>query len=127
MRDFEVKITGSMVELSPRERVSFKSLDVADPLDSLTENGQSVRVNIGNIVTMAVHNEKAKENKDYNVYVLVDKDTGKRYRSGSVSLYNAINDIMDEMAEIDEDIVIEIYKRESKNYKGKGFLTCYLV
>lgn len=127
MRDFEVKITGSMVELSPRERVSFKSLDVAVPLDSLTENGQTVRVNIGNIVTMAVHNEKAKENKDYNVYVLVDKDTGKRYRSGSVSLYNAINDIMDEMAEIDEDIVIEIYKRESKNYKGKGFLTCYLV
>ena len=127
MRDFEVKITGSMVELSPRERVSFKSLDVADPLDSLTENGQSVRVNIGNIVTMAVHNEKAKENKDYNVYVLVDKDTGKRYRSGSVSLYNAIKDIMDEMEGIDEDIIIEIYKRESKNYKGKGFLTCYLV
>lgn len=127
MRDFEVKITGSMVELSPRERVSFKSLDVAVPLDSLTENGQSVRVNIGNIITMAVHNEKAKENKDYNVYVLVDKDTGKRYRSGSVSLYNAIKDIMDEMEGIDEDIIIEIYKRESKNYKGKGFLTCYLV
>lgn len=127
MRDFEVKITGSMTELSPRERVSFKSLDVADPLDSLTENGQTVTVNIGNIVTMSVHNEKAKENKDYNVYVLVDKDSGKRYRSGSVSLYNAIKDIMDEMEGIDEDIIIEIYKRESKNYKGKGFLTCYLV
>ena len=127
MREFEVKITGSMIELSPRERVSFKSLDVAEPLDSLTENGQTVRVNIGNIVTMSVHNEKAKENKDYNVFILVDKETGKRYRSGSVSLYNSISDIMEEMQGIDEDVIVEIYKRESKNYKGKGFLTCYLV
>ena len=127
MREFEVKITGSMIELSPRERVSFKSLDVAEPLDSLTENGQTVRVNIGNIVTMSVHNEKAKENKDYNVFILVDKETGKRYRSGSVSLYNSISDIMEEMQGIDEDVIVEIYKRESKNYKGKGFLTFYLV
>ena len=40
----------------------------------------------------------------------------------------ALTDILDELADAGEtDCTIEVYRKESKNYKGKDFITCSIV
>ena len=130
MNGYEVKIVNSLKDMSARERVNVKSLDRAVSLDSVTENGQEVTVIVDNFVELAVHNENAKEgnNQDYNVYVIIATD-GTKYRTGSESFYTSFYDIYTEMKEEapDEPIELVIYKQESKNFKGKGFITCSLA
>ena len=60
-------------------------------------------------------------------YVIVTKD-GTKYVTGSNSFITAFEDIEDEMADAGEDeYEIEVYRMESKNYKGKQFITCSIV
>ena len=129
MRDYSVSIADSIKELTARERISIKSFDNAVPLDKETEKNP-VRFTVQNLVTCAVHNERAKkdQNKDYKTYIFV-ADDGNKYKTGSESLVTAFYDIYDEMSEEapDEPITIEVYKQASKNYEGKFFLTCALI
>lgn len=129
MRDYTVSIEESIKELTARERISLKSFDTAVALDKETENGP-VRFTVQNLVTCAVHNERAKkdQNKDYKTYIFV-ADDGTRYKTGSESLVTAFFDIYDELIKEapDEPITIEVYKQASKNYEGKFFLTCALI
>ena len=129
MRDYTVSIEESIQELTARERISMKSFDTAVALDKETENGP-VRFTVQNLVTCAVHNERAKkdQNKDYKTYIFV-ADDGTRYKTGSESLVTAFFDIYDELIKEapDEPITIEVYKQASKNYEGKFFLTCALI
>lgn len=129
MRDYTVSIEESIKELTARERISLKSFDTAVALDKETENGP-VRFTVQNLVTCAVHNERAKkdQNKDYKTYIFV-ADDGTRYKTGSESLITAFFDIYDELIKEapDEPITIEVYKQASKNYEGKFFLTCALI
>lgn len=130
MKTYEVTVTGSLKDMTARERISVKSFDRAIALDEATADGKEVRITVDNFVELHVHNEKAKEgnSQDYDCYVIISTD-GKRYRSGSLSLYNAFMDIYEELKDEapDEPIEIVIYKQESKNYKGKGFLSCALA
>ena len=129
MRAYTVTIADSIKELTARERISIKSFDNAVPLDKESDKGP-IRFTVQNLVTCAVHNERAKkdQNKDYKTYIFV-ADDGTRYKTGSESLITAFYDIYDEMAEEapDEPITIEVYKQASKNYEGKFFLTCALI
>lgn len=129
MRDYTVSIEESIKELTARERISLKSFDTAVALDKETEKGP-VRFTVQNLVTCAVHNERAKkdQNKDYKTYIFV-ADDGTRYKTGSESLVTAFFDIYDELIKEapDEPITIEVYKQASKNYEGKFFLTCALI
>ncbi len=60
-------------------------------------------------------------------FVVVDKD-GNKYNTGSTSFMTALTDILDELAKAGEtDCTIEVYRKESKNYKGKDFITCSIV
>lgn len=129
MEGYKVTVIDSLKEINARERISVKALDRATALDSIVSIGTSITVTVENLVALAVHNEKAKDgNKDYNAYVIV-ADNGERYRTGSESFYTAFMDIYNELKEEapDEPITIEIYKRESKNFKGKGYISCSLV
>ena len=56
-------------------------------------------------------------------------DAGMRYVTGSDSFWSSFIDIWDDMKEGEdpEDFSIRVYKRPSKNYSGKSFLTCSLV
>ncbi len=73
-----------------------------------------------------LHNEKS-DNKDYINFIVVDKD-GEKYVTGSQSFISSFTDIVDEMLEAGEtDITIEVYRKESKNYKGKDFITCSIA
>ena len=130
MKGYEVKIVSTIKDMTARERINVKSLDRAISIDSATENGQEITVTVDNFVELAVHNENAKEgnNKDYNVYVLIATD-GTKYRTGSESFYASFCDIYEEMKTEapDDPIELVIYKQESKNFKGKGFITCSLA
>lgn len=124
MEGYKTEITESSKELSGKEKLIFKDLSNAVKLDSATD-GKQLRITPVDYAVIKVHNEKS-ENPDYNNYVIVDKD-GTKYVTGSPSFWQAFTDIWDAMADEDEEYEIAIYKLDSKNYKGKQFLTCSII
>ena len=71
--------------------------------------------------------ESSKERQDYDNIILVDVG-GNKYNTGSQSFITAFTDIIDELADAGEtECQIEVYRKESKNYKGKEFITCSIV
>lgn len=124
MTGYSVKIAHCSKELSARERVAIKDTTNAIPLDEATKENPVV-IDIDYFATLDVHNEKSKD-KDYQKYIIVDK-AGNKFVTGSNSFYTAMVEILDEMADTGEDFQIECYRRPSKNYVGKEFLTCSIV
>ena len=121
MKDYEVKITASSRDLTARERLMYKDTSNAVRLDEATAKGAIVITPVAYAV-LEIHNEKG-DDKDYNNYVVVDSE-GNKYVTGSSSFWKAFEDIWDEMSGENEPFEIEIYRLESKNYKGKQFITC---
>ena len=121
MKDYEVKITASSHDLTARERLMYKDTSNAVRLDEATAKGAIVITPVAYAV-LEIHNEKG-DDKDYNNYVVVDSE-GNKYVTGSSSFWKAFEDIWDEMSGENEPFEIEIYRLESKNYKGKQFITC---
>lgn len=112
-------------ELSARERVLIKDTTNAISLDEATSDSDSPLVISPDFyAVLDVHNEKS-DNKDYTKYILVDKN-GNKFVTGSDSFWNSFTEIMDEM-EDEGDFEIQVYRRESKNFKGKSFITCSIV
>lgn len=124
-RDFYVEIEDCKKELSARERIAIKQTDNAVKLDEVVTPDSPLRIAPDFYAILKVHNE-ASEDKDYGQYVVVDKDRQK-YVTGSGSFFKSFLEIFDEMSQTDEEYEIEIVKRESKNYKGKYFLTCNII
>lgn len=130
MTGYEAKITYSSKELTAREKIKLKDLTNAVQLDEATQNADFEGA--GNLVItpdyyaeVSVHNEKS-DSKDYTKFVVVDTN-GTKYVTGSESFITAFKGIVDEMAEAGEEgYDIEVYRMESKNYKGKSFITCSL-
>ena len=60
--------------------------------------------------------------------MVVDKN-GDKYVTGSQSFTTALVDIVDEMVEAGEgdNIQLQCYRKDSKNYKGKQFITVSLI
>lgn len=123
MTGYEVKIIDSSMELSARERISFKNFDEMIALDEAV-NAETPRlmIDVSGYVVVSVHNEKS-DNVDYDKFIIIDKD-GQRYITGSNPFFSSFKEIWDEMDGENEDWGITVYKRESNNYKGKEFLTC---
>lgn len=124
MEGFKVTIKEVSKELSAKERIAFKDISSATKLDAVT-NGESLLITPVAYGILEIHNEKS-DNKDYTNYVIVDA-SGTRYVTGSPSFWNAFKDIYDEMEGEEEQWSIEVYKLDSKNYKGKQFLTCSII
>ena len=121
MKDYEVKIAASSHDLSARERLAYKDTSNAIHLDEATTKGRIVITPVAYAV-LDIHNEKG-DDKDYQNYVIVDSE-GEKYVTGSASFWKAFEDIWDEMSSEEEEYQIEIYRLDSKNYKGKQFITC---
>lgn len=129
MEGYKVTITKSSKELSVKEKIAIKDFSNATPLDTALETENDVLLITPDFYAiLSVHNEKAKDNPDYLKYVIVDK-SGNKYVTGSESFFTSFVDIMDEIADagVDEDFSIQCYKKASKNYKGKYFITCSIV
>lgn len=130
MDGYKATIRECSKELTVKERIMLKDTSNAESLDALSQeasfNNEKVLINIDYYATLDIHNEKS-DNKDYINFIVVDKE-GKKYVTGSQSFISSFTDIVEEMTEAgEEDITIEVYRKESKNYKGKDFITCTIA
>lgn len=124
-KDYEVKINSVSKELTARERVMLKDTRNAIKLDEAV-NDTPLVISPAYYAVLDVHNEKSKEDKDFQNYIVVDT-AGNKYVTGSTSFFEAFTEIVEEMSGTGEEYEIEIYKLDSKNYKGKQFITCSIV
>ena len=123
MIGYEVTIKEASMELSAKERIRLKDTTNAIKLDTATDNAP-ITITPKAYAILSIHNEKS-DNVDYLNYIIVDKD-GNKYVTGSESFWSSFKSIWDEMETEAEEWELEIYKLDSKNYKGKKFLTCSL-
>lgn len=130
MNGYKATVRECSKEITVKERIMLKDTSNATSLDTLTQeanfNGEKVLINVDYYATIDIHNEKS-DNKDYVNFIVVDKN-GEKYVTGSQSFMTSFSDIVDEMMDAGEtEIVIEVYRKESKNYKGKDFITCSIA
>lgn len=125
MKTYSVTIKESSKELTARERIMLKDTGNAVKLDEVATDSPFVITPIAYAV-LAVHNEKAKDEKDYEQYLVLGEDNTK-YITGSSSFWNSFMEIWEEMSGVDDQFSIEVYKKDSKNYKGKQFITCSII
>ena len=127
-KSFEVKIIETSMELTHKEKVMLKDTSRAIKLDEVCDNGNEIQIKPAGYARLSVHNEKA-DNPDYEQILVID-ESGEKYITGSVSFWRSFSEIWEEMVEdVDEkeDWSLIIYKKDSKNYKGKQFLTCSIA
>lgn len=124
MTGYTVAIKESSRELTAIQRIAMKNTSDAFKLDIVCDENAVVITPVDYAV-LSIHNEKS-DNVDYENYVIIDK-SGDRYVTGSASFWNSFKDIYDEMLGEDEEWSIKAYKLDSKNYKGKKFLTCSII
>lgn len=125
MEGYSVKVIDASRQLTVKEKIAFKDFGLAAQLDDVvTETG--LIINVKDYVVLQVHNEKS-DNKDYTKFLLIDEN-GEKYITGSEPFWTTFKDIWDEISdEPDVEWSLKVYKLESKNYKGKQFLTCSII
>lgn len=124
MTGYSVEIKETSKQLSAKERIAIKDTSNALKLDIECEEDGVIITPVA-FAILSIHNEKS-DNKDYENYVITDKD-GTKFVTGSESFWNAFISIWDEMQNEEEEWGIKAYKLDSKNYKGKKFLTCSII
>lgn len=122
--EYKVAIEECSKNLTAREKLFIKDSSNAVRLDAATAEG-ALNIEPDYYAILSVYNEKA-ENPEYNQYVVVDT-AGVKYITGSESFFKAFVEIFETMAEEPETYTIDVYRMESKNYKGKSFITCSIV
>lgn len=124
---YKAEINYSFKELTPKEKIKLKTSNDFKSLDTtLNEVGQTIQLVVDNFVSLDVHNDNS-ESKDYTKYIVIDV-TGEKFSTGSESFFTTLSMIADEMKDIGEDnFEIRVFKKPSKNYQGRGFITCELV
>ena len=122
--NYNVSIVACSKELSAKEKVSLKTLTDAVRLDTATADG-AIDIFPAFWAELAIHNEKSQD-KDYSNYLIVDKD-GNKYVTGSNSFWDSFNDIAVDMQGETEEWGIKVFQQPSKNYAGKGFITCVII
>lgn len=125
MEGYKVNIISCTRDLTAKERIMLKDTTNAVSLDEATASG-SVVIPYAYHAILDIHNEKS-ENQDYRKVVVVDQ-AGQKYITGSEAFISALDDIVNEMFDAGEkDFDIEVYRKDSKNYKGKQFITCSII
>ena len=121
-RNYSVQIVESSDELSAIEKVRLKDTTDCVRLDQALEGADAITIKVMKYVVLNIHNEKS-EDKDYPNFIIVDED-GTKYITGSRNFFDTFKDIHDELKDCNEEWYLKIYKVDSKNYKGKQFITC---
>lgn len=124
MEGYSVKIAETSMELTAKQRIALKDTTNAIKLDEACE-GQKLTITPRAYAVLDIHNEKS-DNVDYKNYIIEDIN-GDKYVTGSESFWNSFKAISDEMEGENEEWSVECYKLDSKNYKGKQFLTCSII
>lgn len=121
---FRVEIKETSKQLTAKERVAVKDTTACVKLDVATQQAP-VEIYPDFFAILSVHNDKATPT-DYENYVIADK-SGVKYVTGSASFWSSFEQIADEMEGTQEEWGIKAYRVDSKNYKGKQFLTCTVI
>lgn len=130
MKGYTATVREVSKDITVKEKIMLKDTSNAKSIDILTQeasfNNEKVLIDVDYYAILDIHNENS-DNKDYINFILVDK-SGNKYATGSESFITTFTDIYNEMKGAgEENITIEIYRKESKNYKGKDFITCSIV
>lgn len=127
-KEYEVKIVESSRDLTAKEKIAYRDFGNAIKMDEELTDDSNLLIAPADYVVLDIHNEKAKGNKDYRKYIVIDT-AGNKYVTGSESFYTRFIEIFETMKEDapDEEYQIECYKKPSKNYAGKSFISCSLV
>lgn len=111
--------------MTAREKLRYTDLTDAIQLDEATQSGDVI-IDVDKWAVINVHNEKS-DTVDYMKYVIIDKDE-QVYVTGSESFWKSFVQIYEVMSDEGETTyAIKVYRRESKNYKGKDFITCRII
>ena len=125
MEGYKATVSRASKELSVKDKIKLKDMSDAIKLDDVVKDSAVIITPVLYAI-IDVHNEKS-DTKDYAKIVIIDKDETK-YTTGSTPFMTTFEDIWDEMVDAgEEEFSIKIYPKESKNYKGKYFITCSLV
>lgn len=125
--EYSTKISKASRELTIEEKFLLKDFNDSIGLDTVVTEENSIILDVDCIAEVAIHNEKAKQDKDYTTIVILCKD-GTKYTTSSNSVRDAVTDIMEETAEEGiTDYCIKVFKKPSKNYAGKSFMTASIV
>lgn len=125
MAEYKATVKESSWEMSAREKLRYTDFTDVVQLDEATQAGELI-IDVDKWAVVMVHNEKS-DTVDYVKYVIIDKE-GQVYVTGSESFWRSFTAIYEVMSEEEETVYsIKVYRRESKNYKGKDFLTCRII
>lgn len=126
MEGYKAVVARASKELSAKEKIMLKDMSDAVKLDDAVKE-QALVIKPEFYAIINVHNEKS-DTKDYTKIVIVDGDSGIKYTTGSMPFITTFEDIMQEMEDAGEtDFSLKVYAKESKNYKGKYFITCSII
>lgn len=127
-KGYKVEIVEASRDFTVREKLAMKELGNAVGIDMALDETDSLIISPADYAVLAIHNDKAKGNKDYKKFVVIDT-AGTKYVTGSESFFRNFMDIYETM-QVEapgEEYQIECYKRPSKNYSGKNFISCSMV
>lgn len=115
-------------EFSKKEVAVIKtSLQSCVDINAATENGNSLTLSVAAYAVLEIENDRSKGEKVYQKIMIVDND-GRMYITGSPSFIENFRSVMEVMDGEDPDSWgLEIFQMESRNYKGKNFITCKVV
>lgn len=127
-KGYKVEIVESSRDFTVREKLAMKELGNAVGIDMALDETDSLIISPADYAVLAIHNDKAKGDKDYKKFVVIDT-AGTKYVTGSESFFRNFMDIYETMKveAPEEEYQIECYKRPSKNYSGKNFISCSMV
>lgn len=137
MENYTATVTESLLELTKREKIKFKTAQEKVSLSDEAKKG-AVILSPKNLVVVEIHNPHTKERqedgttkrveKDYKEYLIETQD-GLIYSTSSDSLYSSLHDIMADMINEDgtmEEFEVKVIEKPSSNFAG-NFLTCQLI
>lgn len=124
-RIFKAKVDYGSREFTKSEAISLTDFNAMVKLDEhIEDEGAAVVLDLAAYFIVDVTNKKS-EKENYNVYVYEAED-GVRYYTSSESAQNAIEDIV-EAYDSEFPIPVKFYKKPSKNYSGKMFITASVI
>lgn len=122
---FNVVIEKALKEVTKKEMLQLKDLTDAVRLDQATQERGSVMINnIQNMVKLFLVSDDPKNPQEYGKLVITDTE-GNRFVTGSESFARRAWEIADDMA--GEEFGLKVYRRPSKNYPGREFLSCSVI